>query len=47
MIRHYEGELGNFDYDDEEFEVLGEHISAPYLHYKGKGLSVNLPKGLY
>ena len=39
MIKHYEGYLGTFDYDDEEFEIYG------YIRYIGKGLSVDLPKG--
>ena len=47
MIQHYEGELGIFDYDDEEFELLDGRESdewfGKYLHYKGKGFSVDLP----
>lgn len=39
---HYKGKLGVFDYDPEEFEVLDYD---EYLHYHGKGMSVNLPEG--
>lgn len=40
---HYKGELGEFDYDPEKFELVeGPFV---YLHYKGKGLNVNLPDG--
>lgn len=57
MIKHYKGELGEFDYDDKEFEVSegeyhavskeGEDYYVKYkcLKYIGKGLSVNLPRG--
>ena len=41
---HYEGELGIFDYDPEEF-VIQNSIGMPYLQYCGKGISVNLPDG--
>ena len=41
---HYEGELGIFDYDPEEFEVR-YFFGEMYLHYCGMGKSVNLPKG--
>ena len=44
MIKHYEGELGTFDYDDEEFEIY-DGMFKPHLHYIGKGKSVDLPKG--
>ena len=41
---HYEGILGVFDYDPEEFEV--KQIGyCEYLHYHGNGKSVNLPDG--
>lgn len=43
MIRHYEGILGTFDYNDEEFKLIT--VGPTYLHYCGKGLSVDLPKG--
>lgn len=39
----YKGELGEFDYDLEEFELIKG--DPDYLHYKGKGLTVNLPDG--
>lgn len=41
---HYEGELGVFDYDPREFDILGE---PPFdnLHYCGNGKSVDLPDG--
>ena len=47
MIKHYEGELGTFDYDDEEFEWAhdDEERYIAYLHYIGKGKSVDLPNG--
>lgn len=41
---HYEGELGIFDYDPEEFEVR-YFFGEMYLHYCGMGKFVNLPKG--
>ena len=41
---HYEGELGIFDYDPEEFEVRKIWYHE-YLHYHGNGKSVDLPKG--
>lgn len=44
MIRHYEGELGKFDYDDNEFVIVnlcGETV----LNYCGFDRSVNLPHG--
>ena len=44
MIKHYEGELGTFDYDDEEFEIE-YNIHGDKIHYIGKGLSVDLPDG--
>lgn len=43
-VSHYEGRLGVFDYDPEEFE-LQEFCYEYYLHYCGKGKSVDLPKG--
>ncbi|MCM1208015.1 MAG: hypothetical protein NC309_03755 [Ruminococcus sp.] len=42
-MKHYEGVLGTFDYDEEEFEVVRE--ASEYLHYCGKGNSVDLPEG--
>lgn len=54
MIKHYIGPLGDFDFDDEEFEVgiLEDNetcgtspYDVAYLHYVGKGTSVSLPKG--
>lgn len=56
MIRHYEGILGVFDYDDEEFclekddvEWLYEDANGvqqinEYLCYIGRGNSVSLPR---
>ena len=46
MIRHYKGKLGEFDYDDTEFEI-GKRSGVEGIHilYIGKGSSVNLPKG--
>ena len=44
MIKHYKGILGEFDYDDEEFKIV-ELDDTSYIHYIGKGLSVDLPKG--
>ena len=41
MIKHYKGILGEFNYDDEEFNI----DDFDYLHYIGKGLSVDLPEG--
>lgn len=49
MIKHYEGELGIFDYNDEEFEIINVNAGGGFpkktLRYKGKGLSINLPYG--
>lgn len=42
-LMHYEGELGVFDYNPEEFEINRYYASC--LHYCGTGNSVNLPKG--
>ena len=42
---HYDGELGVFDYDPDEFEIMRYVNSSDYLYYSGKGLSVSLPKG--
>lgn len=41
---HYEGILGIFDYDPEEFEVRKIWYHE-YLHYHGNGKSVDLPEG--
>lgn len=41
---HYEGILGVFDYDPEEFEVRKIWYHE-YLHYHGNGKSVDLPEG--
>ena len=40
---HYQGELGDFWYDPNEFEI--EHTKNDTLHYKGNDLSVSLPEG--
>ena len=45
MIKHYEGILGIFDYDDEEFEILSTFYNTDYLHYIANELSVDLPQG--
>lgn len=45
MIKHYEGPLGTFDYDDEEFEVSHSITGNECLHYHGTGSSVDLPEG--
>lgn len=42
---HYEGELGIFDYDPEEFKVEKFNDGTECLHYCGKGNSVDLPDG--
>lgn len=43
-LKHYEGELGIFDYDPREFEIAF-FCGEEYLHYCGNGKSVNLPDG--
>ncbi|MCM1171295.1 MAG: BspA family leucine-rich repeat surface protein [Clostridium sp.] len=43
MIKHYDGRLGIFDFDTDEFGITS--IYGECLHYYGKGLSVDLPKG--
>ena len=40
---HYQGELGDFWYDPNEFEI--EHTKNDTLHYKGNDLSVSLSEG--
>ena len=51
MIRHYDGVLGTFDYDDEMFEVVYHEglnpacDSVEYLHYIGDGSKIELPDG--
>lgn len=51
MIKHYDGVLGTFDYDDEMFEVVEDpggtkYCSTPeYLHYIGDGSRIELPDG--
>ena len=42
---HYNGELGVFDYDPDEFEIIYNGNNEDCLHYCGTGLSVDLPKG--
>ena len=44
MIKHYKGKLGEFDYDDKEFKITDPY-NKEHLHYIGKGLLVDLPKG--
>lgn len=41
----YQGELGNFLYNPEEFEIIDDPLKGEHLHYCGKGESVNLPEG--
>lgn len=43
-LKHYEGELGAFDYDSEEF-IIQKYGSFECLHYHGKEKSIDLPKG--
>ena len=45
MIRHYKGNLGEFNYDDDEFEIGLEESDHQWICYVGNGLTVNLPKG--
>ena len=45
MIKHYKGVLGEFDYDDKEFEVFYNFHDEEYLKYIGEGKSVDLPNG--
>lgn len=40
---HYQGELGDFWYDPNEFSI--GQIGSDMLHYEGNGNSVSLPKG--
>lgn len=42
---HYQGELGNFWYNPNEFEIIDDPWKGEHLHYCGKGESVNLPEG--
>ena len=42
---HYEGALGNFDYDPREFIITRAENYDECLHYHGNGNSVSLPKG--
>lgn len=43
---HYQGELGDFWYNPNEFEVLiHEIMEFEYLHYVGNSGAVDLPKG--
>ena len=44
MIKHYEGELGNFIYDDELFEIRC-YFGKNRLHYIADELYVDLPEG--
>lgn len=43
-LKHYEGTLGIFDYDPKEF-IIRKYGSFECLHYRGKGKSIDLPKG--
>ena len=55
-MRHYSGELGTFDYDDKDFELISDKtmdmpfdMPFPYLHYKGKeknGEKIKIPDGI-
>ena len=40
---HYQGELGDFWYDPNEFSI--GQIGSNMLHYEGNGNSVSLSKG--
>lgn len=42
---YYRGELGNFWYNPNEFEIIDGPWKGEHLHYYGKGESVDLPKG--
>lgn len=42
---HYEGELGCFDYDSEDYELITDD-NGDYLHYRGRSTVLNLPKGI-
>ena len=42
---HYEGILGNFDYDPKEFEITHTENYDECLRYHGSGNSISLPKG--
>ena len=43
---HYEGKLGVFDYNPEDYELLGYEPITQILHYKGKTVALSLPKGI-
>jgi len=43
---HYEGKLGVFDYNPEDYELLGYESITQILHYKGKTVALSLPKGI-
>lgn len=43
-LKHYEGDLGIFDYDPKEF-IICKYGSFECIHYRGKGKSIDLPKG--
>ena len=42
---HYEGELGCFDYDSEDYELITDD-NGDYLHYRERSTVLNLPKGI-
>lgn len=58
MIRHYDGELGTFDYDDTMWEItnyanfyrcLGKDKGKTILHFKNSlynGGIINIPSGI-
>ena len=50
MLVHYEGRLGIFDYDDQEFEVVnGKYYYGEILHYIGNevdGEKIIIPSGI-
>ena len=45
MLRKYSGELGTFEYDDNEYELCKDVAHIEYLRYIGNGKNVVLPKG--
>lgn len=52
MIKHYEGEIGKFDYDDEEFSIgiiESDDGERPFLYYIGSevdGRKIKIPDGI-
>lgn len=44
-IRHFRGEIGDFEFQDSEFELCYDSENGIYLHYIGKGKDIVLPEG--